>query len=64
MTHTIEITDGMMVVMDDDGNGYDGHLLDTGLRAAKRKIQEWTGQYTFDVAATYRLLSEYYAACK
>lgn len=64
MTHTIEIIDGMMVVIDEDGNSFDGHLLETGLRDAKRKIQEWTREYTFDVAAAYHLLSDYYEACK
>ena len=63
MPYTIEIAGGMMVVMDEDGNGYEGHMLKPGIRDAKRKIAEWTGQYTIDVAAAYRLLSDYYAAC-
>jgi len=63
MNHEIYNIDGLMCVMDDDGNGYDAHVL-TGYRDAKRQIQKWTAEYTIDVAAAYRLLSEHFAACK
>lgn len=63
MNHEIYIIDGMMCVMDEDGNGYDAHEL-TGYRDAKRQIQKWTTEYVIDVAAAYRLLSAYFTACK
>lgn len=63
MNHEIYIIDGMMCVMDQHGNGYDAHEL-TSYRDAKRQIQKWTAEYTIEVAAAYRALSEYFAACK
>jgi hypothetical protein len=63
VNHAIYIVDGMMCVMDEDGNGYDAHEL-TGYRDAKRQIQKWTAEYAIDVAASYRLLSEHFTARK
>jgi len=58
--HTIEIIDGLMCVMDEDGNGYDAAVL-TGLRAATRQIQTWTNEYTIDVADANRQLHNYFS---
>ena len=63
MQHTIEIIDDLMCLMDEDGNGVDGHLL-VGLRDAKRQIQTWAAEYTIDIAEAYRRVSEYFAACR
>lgn len=60
MPHTIEIIDDLMCVMDEDGNGCDAALLDD-YRGAKRQIQDWTGEYTIDVADAYRRLADYFS---
>jgi len=60
MQHTIEIIDGIMCVMDEDGNGHDAAVLDS-YRAAKRQIQKWAAEYTIDVADAYRRLAEYFS---
>jgi len=59
--HEISIVDDLMVVMDEDGNGYDAHVL-TSYRDAKRQIQRWTAMYTINVADAYRQLHDFFSA--
>lgn len=61
MTHTIEIIDDLVCVMDEDGNGCDALVLE-GYRDAKRQINRWLHEYSFDVADAYRQLEVYFSA--
>jgi hypothetical protein len=38
--HTIEITNDLMMVLDDDGNGYDCHVL-TSLAEVQNQLEKW-----------------------
>src|SRR5687768_9894766 len=58
--HQVVIADDMLGVMDHDGDVLDGVPL-TNLRAAKRQVKEWISKYTFDVADTYRLLTDHFS---
>ncbi len=51
--HTIEIVDDLLVVLDQDGNGCDAHLL-RSLQEAKRQLRLWQDEYTFDYAGACR----------
>ena len=59
MPHTMQIIDDLMCVMDEDGNGCDGHVL-CGLREAKRQLRRWQDKYTFDYAEALRAVSEFF----
>lgn len=43
----VEIIDDLMCVMDEDGDGYDCHVLDTPV-AALAQLDAWTSTYAFD----------------
>ena len=58
-SHTIEIVDDLMVVLDEDGNGYDGHVITTRL-AAEQQIRCWRNEYMFDYAEALKTLAEYF----
>ncbi len=60
MPHTVDIVDGLMCVLDQDGNGCGCHEL-RGLRNAKRQLHRWQEQYTFDYAKALRAVSEFFA---
>ncbi len=62
MTHTIDIVDDLMVVLDEDGNGCDCHEL-RGLRKAKRQLRRWQDEYTFifNYAEALRAVSEFFS---
>ena len=60
MPYEIDILDGAMVLLDQDGNSYECVTL-TGLRAAKRTIQIWAAKYALDVGAAYRRLADHYS---
>jgi hypothetical protein len=60
MHHTIEIIDDLMCVMDEDGNGYDAHIL-TGYRQAQQQIQRWAAEYTINVADACRQLRDHFS---
>jgi hypothetical protein len=57
--HTIEIFDDLMMVLDEDGNGYDCHIL-RGYAAAKRKLRRWQTEYSFDYAETLKELDKFF----
>ena len=63
MQHTIEIIDDLMCLMDEDGNGIDGHLL-VDYRDAERQIKTWAAEYTIDVGEACQRVGEYFAACQ
>lgn len=60
MTHTIEIIDDLMAVLDEDGNGCDCHQL-RSLRMAKRQLRRWQDRYTFDYAEALGAVSAFFA---
>ena len=60
MPHTIEIVEGAMCVMDEDGNGCDCHEL-RGLREAKRQLRRWQDEYAFNYAEAARAVSGFFA---
>ena len=60
MQHRIVIEDGMMMVMDNDGNGYDCHVLgDVPAPGAEEQIDRWADEYRFDVARAKREIRNY-----
>jgi hypothetical protein len=57
----IVIEDGLMMVMDDQNQGYDClDMCDCSLEEADAQIDRWAAQYRFDVAVAKRELVEYY----
>ncbi len=57
----IAFEDGLMMVMDDQNQGYDCLDLDgCTLEAAGAQIDGWARQYAFNVEAAKRELAEYY----
>ena len=59
--HTIEIINDLMAVLDEDGNGCDCHEL-RSLREAKRQLQKWQADYTFDYEEALKDVEEFFAA--
>jgi len=59
MKVTVEVIDGSMVMLDEDGNGCGCHKL-TSLRLAKRQVRRWQREYTFDYAEALRQVSEFF----
>jgi hypothetical protein len=57
--HTIQIFDDMMIVLDEDGNGRDCHILRTQL-AAQRQLRKWLREYKFDLNEAMNELAEYF----
>jgi hypothetical protein len=57
--HTIEITNDLMMVLDEDGNGYDCHVL-RSQPAAERQLIRWQREYVFDLAEALKTLAEYF----
>jgi hypothetical protein len=60
MPHTVEVVDDLLIVLDQDGNGYDYHEL-RGLARAKHQLRTWQRDYTFDYAAATRAVSDFFA---
>ena len=59
----IVLEDGLMMVMDDQHQGYDClDLGDCSLEYANGQIERWAAEYTFDVEVARRELAEYFAA--
>ena len=53
----IEFVDDLMTIVDQNGDGYDAHIVEAvGRDEAERKIDEWAGTYRFDVARAKREL--------
>ena len=63
LPHTVDVVEGMLVVLDEDGNGCDVYKL-RSLRAAKRQLRRWQDHYAFDYGAAMRATSEYFAALR
>ena len=61
MPYEIDIADGAMVLLDQDGNSYECVTI-TGPRAAKRTIQAWAAKYTLDVGEAYQRLTQHFSA--
>jgi hypothetical protein len=59
MLYEIDILNGAMVLMDQDGNSCECHALTT-YGAAKRTIQRWVEQYSLNVADAYRLVLDHF----
>jgi hypothetical protein len=60
-SHNIEIVDDLMVVLDEDGNGYDCHEL-TSLAEAQDQLKKWKDEYSFDYDEAQATVAEYIAA--
>ena len=59
MRYRIELVDDLMHVLDEDGNGYDAHVVcRDGLDVAERNIDEWAGQYSLDPERAKRELRD------
>jgi hypothetical protein len=57
MIYRIEFTDGLMHVMDEDGDGHDAHVVRAdGTKEAETKIDEWAAEYDIDPRRARRAL--------
>ena len=59
--HTIEITNDLMMVLDDDGNGYDCHVLGSPTEA-QDQLEKWKDEYSFDYDEARAAVAEFFAA--
>ena len=59
--HIIEITNDLMMVLDDDGNGNDCHVL-TSLAKAQDQLKKWKDEYSFDCDEAQVAIAEFFAA--
>ncbi len=59
--HTIEIVDDLMVVLDEDGNGFDCHVL-TSLAEAQSQLDKWKDEYSFDCDEAQAAVVEFFDA--
>ena len=59
--HTIEITNDLMMVLDEDGNGYDCHVLGS-LAEAQDQMKKWKDEYSFDYDEALAAVVEFFAA--
>ena len=59
--HTIEITNDLMMVLDEDGNGYDCHVL-SSLAEAQNQLEKWKDEYSFDYDEAQAAIAEFFAA--
>jgi hypothetical protein len=58
-THSIQILGNQMLLLDEQDNGCDTHVL-TSLSAAERQLERWQQQYAFDYAAAIESVSQYF----
>ena len=63
MTHTIEIVNNLMTVLDEDGHGCDCHAL-RSRKEAERQLRRWQDEYTFDYADALSAVSEFFESLK
>jgi hypothetical protein len=61
MLYEIDILNGAMVLLDQDGNSYECQPLTT-YGAAKRAVQRWVERYALNVADAYRTIANYFEA--
>ena len=59
--HTIEITNDLMMVLDEDGNGYDCHVL-TSLAEAQNQLEKWKDEFSFDYDEAQAAVVEFFDA--
>ena len=59
-SHNIEIVNDLMVVLDEDGNGYDCHVL-TSLTEAQDQLEKWKDEYSFDYGEAQAAVAEFFA---
>lgn len=59
VTHAVEIVDGLMTVLDEDGHGRDCHVLQT-FEAAKKQLERWQETYAFDCDEAIIALAEFF----
>jgi hypothetical protein len=59
--HTVEITNDLMMVLEDDGNGYDCHVL-TSLTEAQSQLEKWKDEYSFDYDEAQAAIAEFFTA--
>ncbi len=60
-SHTIEIVDDLMVVLDEDGNGHDCHVL-SSLVEAQDQLKKWKDEYSFDYDEAQAAVVEFFDA--
>ncbi len=63
MLHTIEICNGSMGVMDEDGQVLDAVALKS-YRAAKQQLETWASIYRFKVGEAYREVENFFRHIK
>jgi len=57
--YTIQIVDDLLMLLDNEGNGCDGHVLQN-LRAANRQLCQWYKEYKFNFAAARQEVVEFF----
>ena len=60
MFYEIELVDGKLILLDDEGSSYECRPF-TSYREAKRTIRAWTQTYIMRVGESYRRLDEYFS---
>jgi len=61
MLYEIDILNGTMVLLDQDGNSYECQPLTT-YGTAKHTVQRWVERYPLNVADAYRLVLNHFLA--
>lgn len=59
LPYTVDIVGDELVVLDEDGNGCDRYRL-ADLRSAKRQLQRWQNDCTFDYAGALAAVEEFF----
>ena len=57
--HTIEITNDLMTVLDEDDHGLDCHPL-ISLHDAEEQLRRWQEEYHFDYADALSAVSDFF----
>ena len=60
-SHSIQIIDDLLVLLDEEGNGCDSHPL-RDLRAADGQLRRWYKEHKFNFAAARHEVSEFFLA--
>ena len=60
-SHSIQIIDDLLVLLDEEGNGCDSHPL-CDLRAADGQLRRWYKEHKFNFAAARHEVSEFFRA--
>jgi hypothetical protein len=59
--HAIEITNDLMMVLDEDGNGYDCYEM-TSLAEAQSQLEKWKDEYSFNYDEAQVAVAEFFVA--